>query len=144
MYTKYLATRPVIQVPILRLHVQSKHLVPLHPDPCPSLLLHRILTTLILRFALPKDHELPPWLSLSIDMASFQKNRLQLLHTLRRSQLLNLKLIQPPSTIITMWILTPSWWITAIVRGHLVTTVNLLSTKWIRSLVHRGRPLLRG
>ena len=94
-------------LPILHLHVQSKHLVPLHPDPCPFLLLHPILTTLILRFALPNDQELPPWLSLSIAMASFQKNRLQLLHALRRSQILSLKLLQPSSTIITMWILTP-------------------------------------
>ena len=78
-------------LPIPHLHVQSKHLVPLRSDPCPSLLPHPILTTLILRFAPRNDHELPPWSSLSIAMASFQKNRLLLLHALRRSLILSLK-----------------------------------------------------
>ena len=35
-------------------------------------------------------------------------------------------------------------WILETVRGHLVMTVNLSNTRWIRSLVRRGRPLRRG
>ena len=112
-------TIPTCQfLPILRLHVQSKHLVPLHPDPCPFLLPHPILTTLMLGFALPNDQELPPWSSLSIAMASFQKNRLQLLHALRRSLILNLKLIHSSSTT-TMWILTPRIPIILLPKPHL-------------------------
>ena len=153
--------------------------VPLHPDLCPLLTLRPFPTILIQTFGLPNAHELPPWLSLSTAMVSFQKNRLPLLHALRRSLILNLKRILPSSTI-TMWILTPRsptimlpkphlrhqpiqfalallhpfpvplrtlilpLWIIAIVRGHLVTIGNLPSTKWIRSLVLRGRPSLRG
>ena len=68
----------------------------------PFLPLHPTLITHAQTFVPPNDHAPPPWVSRSIATAPFYRNRRPLLHDLRRSLSLNLKLNLPSSTR-TMW-----------------------------------------